>query len=974
MAKEAKARLADSKPARAKAAGIGKGDHVYLVDGSGYIFRAFHALPPLTRKSDGLPTGALHGFCAMLNKLLRETKGGERPTHFAVIFDTAERSFRNDIYKDYKANRLPPPEDLVPQFPLMRDAVRAFNVPSIELAGYEADDLIATYAREAAAAGAKVTIVSSDKDLMQLVGPRIEMLDTMKGKFIHEAEVQERFGVLPEKVIEVQALAGDSTDNIPGVPGIGVKTAAELITSFGTLEKLLAHLDAIKQPKRRENLAAHAELAKLSRELVQLKTDAPVPVPLSECRVVEPDAKALIGFLRALEFNTLTRRVAEELGIEDVNAFAADEKLAAQRGARTVAKPKGEEAHVALPGAVPEGLTTPIERTTYPAVLTERALESLIERALDAGLIAVDTETTSLDPMQAELVGVSIALGTGDAHYIPLGHRKSGALDFGGDGGVRQLNRAKGIARLKPLLEHPGVLKIGQNIKYDMIVLKRCGVDIAPIDDTMLMSYVLDVGRHGHNLDELAKRHLGHAMLTYDEVTRVGRTQISFAEVPVERATEYGAEDADAALRLARLLKPRLIAERLMTVYETLERPLVPVLVEMEHAGIKVDRAVLARLSGDFAQRMAALEDEVHKLAGQSFNIGSPKQLGDILFTKMGLTPPKKTATGAPATDADVLETLAAQGHDLPARVLDWRQLAKLRSTYTEALPTYIHPETGRVHTSYSLAATSTGRLSSSEPNLQNIPIRTNEGREIRKAFVAEKGSVLMSADYSQIELRVLAHMACVPTLRQAFEEGHDIHAMTASEMFGVPEKGMDPMIRRRAKAINFGIIYGISAFGLANQLGIARGEAQAYIDTYFKRFPGIRDYMEETKARCRKDGHVRTLFGRRINFPHINSKNPAERGFVERAAINAPIQGTAADIIRRAMIRIPPTLAKHRLKTRMLLQVHDELVFEVPEKEVADVKTLVVDIMAKAPMPAVAFAVPIVVEAKSGPTWEAAH
>ena len=781
----------------------------------------------------------------------------------------------------------------------------------------------------------------------------------------------------PEKVIDVQALAGDSIDNVPGVPGIGVKTAAELITSFGDLEKLLAHADAIKQPKRRENLAAHAEAARLSRVLVSLKTDVPVPVPLADCRVVEPEPKVLIGFLRALEFTTLTRRVAEELGIEDVTAFAADEKIvAAPLGARAGAasKPANDEPRGGAPGALPEGLTAPIDRTTYPTVQSEAALDALIERALEQGLVAVDTETTSLDPMQAELVGVSLALGTGDAHYIPVGHRKGGSLDFDGGGGLAQLDRTIVIGRLKPLLEHPGVLKVGQNIKYDMIVLKRCGIDIKPIDDTMLMSYVLDVGQHGHGLDELAKRHLGHAMLTYDEVTRTGRTQISFAEVPIERATEYGAEDADATLRLQRLLKPRLVAEHLMTVYETLERPLVPVLVEMEHAGVKVDRAVLARLSGDFAQRMAALEDEVYKLAGERFNLGSPKQLGDILFNKMGLTPPKKTATGAHATDADVLETLAAQGHDLPARVLDWRQLAKLRSTYTEALPTYIHPETGRVHTSYSLAATSTGRLSSSEPNLQNIPIRTNEGREIRKAFVAEKGNVLMSADYSQIELRVLAHMANVPALRRAFEEGHDIHAMTASEMFGVPEKGMDPMVRRRAKAINFGIIYGISAFGLANQLGIPRGEAQAYIETYFQRFPGIRDYMEETKASCRKNGFVKTLFGRRINLPHINSKNPAERGFVERAAINAPVQGTAADIIRRAMIRIPPALAKKRLRTQMLLQVHDELVFEVPKKEADEVTALVVEIMVEAPLPAVAFKVPIVVDAKSGPTWEAAH
>ena len=950
------------------------GDHVYLVDGSGYIFRAYHALPPLTRKSDGLPTGAIAGFCNMLHKLLEEMKGGARPTHLAVVFDSSEHTFRNELYSNYKANRSEPPEDLIPQFPLIRTATRAFNVPSVELGGFEADDIIATYATEAAKAGARVTIVSSDKDLMQLVGPNIDMLDTMKNKEIREAEVIERFGVPPDKVIDVQALAGDSIDNVPGVPGIGVKTAAELINRFGDLDSLLARLDEISQPKRREALRENADKARLSRELVKLRCDVPLPTPLADIAVVEPEPKTLIGFLRAMEFNSLTKRVAAEFNLEDVTLIPATTELVTPRDEKPAAAPVATSAPSNMPGAVDPGLTSPIDRSAYVVVTTEAQLAQLVADAFEAGTIGFDTESTSLDPMQADLVGVSLALGPGRAYYIPVGHRNAPGFDLDQRGPIDQLPRAVVIAALKPLLEHPGVLKTGQNLKYDMLMLMRHGIRVGPLDDTMLMSYVLDVGRHGQGLDELAEIHLKHTNLTYDEMTGTGKARISFAEVPVERAAQYAAEDADVALRLHGLLKPRLVAESLMAVYETLERPLLPVLVDMEFAGVKVDRAVLARMSGDFAQRMAALEEEAYQLAGGKFNLGSPKQLGEILFDKMGLAPPRKTKTGAHATDADVLEALAAQGHALPARILDWRQLAKLRGTYTEALPGYIHPDTGRVHTSYSMASTSTGRLASSEPNLQNIPIRTPEGRQIRTAFIAEPGNVILSADYSQIELRVLAHMANVPALRKAFEDGLDIHAMTAGEMFNVPVEGMDPSVRRRAKAINFGIIYGISAFGLSNQLSIPRGEAQAYIDTYFQRFPGIRDYMETTKASCRKNGFVRTLFGRRINMPAITSSNPAQRSFMERAAINAPIQGTAADLIRRAMIRIPPKLKEAKLAARMLLQVHDELLFEVPESEVAATAELVKELMERAALPAIEIAVPIVVDAHWGATWDAAH
>ena len=958
---------------------LAPGEHLYLIDGSAYIFRAYHALPPLTRKSDGLPVGAVSGFCNMLYKLLEDTKQGDKPTHLAVILDYSSKSFRNDLYDQYKANRPEPPEDLRPQFPLVRNAVRAFNVACVEMEGFEADDLIATYAAAARDAGARVTIVSSDKDLMQLVEDgKIELLDTMKNRRMGAAEVEEKFGVGPEKVIEVQALAGDSVDNVPGVPGIGVKTAAQLIGEYGDVETLLQRAEEIKQPKRRQALIEHADNARLSRELVTLKQDVPVEVPLEDFAVTEPEAKPLFAFLKAMEFNTLTKRLASALEVEDLDAFEADPELSATRP-RAAKKPAGQDPGAeggGAPGAVADrdALEAPIDATAYETVTEEAALAAWIAAAQDAGVVAIDTETDSLDAAAANLVGISLAVAPGRACYIPLGHGPGEELDLEPADTPEQLPLETVRTHLAPLLTDAGVLKVAQNAKYDLLVLKRHGLPMAPVDDTMLLSYALAAGAHGHGMDELSELHLGHKPIAYSEVVGTGKKQISFAAVPLDQATAYAAEDADVTLRLHGLLKPQLAAERVTTVYETLERPMIPVLSAMEEAGIKVDRTVLARLSAGFAERLEALEGEIHALAGEPFNIGSPKQLGEILFGKMGLEGAKKTKTGAYQTGADVLEQLAAEGHDLPARVLDWRQLAKLKSTYTDALPEFINPETGRVHTSYSLASTTTGRLSSSDPNLQNIPIRTEEGREIRTAFVAEKGNVLLSADYSQIELRVLAHIADIEALKDAFAKGLDIHAMTASEMFGVPVEGMDPMVRRRAKAINFGIIYGISAFGLSNQLRIPRGEAQSYIETYFERFPGIRAYMKDTKAYAHEHGQVETLFGRKIHVRGIDAKQPAMRAFAERAAINAPIQGTAADIIRRAMIRMPQALADAKHDARMLLQVHDELVFEVPKGEAKALAETVAAVMEEAAEPARSLSVPLKVDANWGSNWDEAH
>jgi DNA polymerase I len=968
---------------------IVKGSHVYLVDGSGYIFRAFHALPPLTRPSDGIPVGAVHGFCAMLWKLLRETKASEAPTHFAVIFDASEKTFRNEIYEDYKAHRPPAPEELVPQFPLIREAVKAFNVACVEQLGYEADDLIATYARHVVDLGGDVTIVSSDKDLMQLVRPGVVMLDAMKAKKLAREEVIEKFGVPPDKVVDVQALAGDSTDNVPGVPGIGVKTAAELINEYGDLDTLLEHASEIKQPKRREKLIEFAEQARISRELVRLKNDVEVDVPVEKLGVVDPNPAALLGFLRVMEFSTLTRRIAEGLGAEPPAAAEIQAGPAAERKALpgpNAAKPAaGAETPAAAAVIAAKAAKAPFDRSKYETVTTRERLAAWIEDARAAGRVAFDTETTDIDPMKAELVGFSLAVVPGKAVYVPLAHRRATTeLDFGGEA-LPQVPLREALDLLKPLLEDPSILKIGQNLKYDFNVLAQHGIRIASFDDTMLMSYALDVGKGSHGMDDLAMRHLGHACISFEQVMAHApgkkKSERTFAQLPLDKATEYAAEDADVTLRLWMVLKARLATERLMTVYETLERPLLPVIADMERAGIKVDAAILSKLSSTFAQGVARLEEEVNRLVGHKFNLGSPRQLGELLFDRLQLPGGKRTKTGQWETRAGLLDDLAAN-EELPedARrlintMLEWRQLTKLRSTYTDALPGYVDANTGRIHTCYALGATTTGRLASSEPNLQNIPIRTKEGRAIRTSFIADKGKKLVSADYSQIELRVLAHIADIPQLRQAFADGLDIHAMTASEMFDVPVKDMPAEVRRRAKAINFGIIYGISAFGLANQLGISKDEAGAYIKTYFERFPGIRDYMETTKKKARERGYVETIFGRRIHYPEINTKNPGARGNFERAAINAPIQGSAADIIRRAMIRMPDALASAGLKSaRMLLQVHDELVFEVSEAEVAKTLKTVAKVMEGAALPAVSLKVPIHVDAKAADNWEAAH
>ena len=920
--------------------------HLYLIDASAYIFRAFHALPPLTRASDGLPVGAVSGFCNMLFKLLEDLKGKDRPTHFACIFDASGHSFRNEIYPLYKAQRPPAPEELVPQFPLVRQASLAFAAHAVEMEGFEADDLIATYARQAEAKGARVTIVSSDKDLMQLVSDKVLMLDPMKNKLLGREDVIEKFGVGPEHVVDVQSLAGDSVDNVPGAPGIGIKTAAQLIIEYGSVEALLERAGEIKQPKRRETLIEFADQVRVSKQLVILKDDVPVTLPLEELAVQDPDPKTLIDFLEQMEFRTITRRVREQMEKEGAIAPAAPSEVA------------------------------PIDRGAYVCIRDLKTLEDWVARATVQGWVAVDTETDALDSVGGGLVGVSLALAAGEACYIPLAHvdpDAKGDGDMFGADPPRQIKMSEAIKALKPMLEDASVLKIGQNIKYDLSVFARHGIRVAPIDDTMLISFALNAGIHSHGMDELSERYLGHKPISFKEVTGTGKTQKTFAQVPLDKATEYAAEDADVTLRLWQHLKPKLRTAEVTTVYETLERPLVPVLAQMEQAGIKVDRQMLSRLSADFAQRMAGLEAQAHEQAGREFNIGSPKQLGEILFDEMNLPGGKKTKTGAWQTDADVLEGLAEEGHALPRTIVEWRMLSKLRSTYTEALQAAIKPETGRVHTSYMMAGAQTGRLSSTDPNLQNIPVRTEEGRKIREAFIAEEGNVLVSADYSQIELRILADMADIPALKQAFKDGLDIHAMTASEMFGVPVEGMDTMVRRQAKAINFGIIYGISGFGLARQLGIPQSEAAEYIKQYFKRFPGIRQYMDETKAFAHETGFVRTAFGRKIHLPDMKAKGPS-RAFAERQAINAPLQGTAADIIKRAMIRMPEALAKAGLKARMLLQVHDELVFECPEKEAETLIKVARETMSGADGPAIKLSVPLVVDAKAAKTWAAAH
>ena len=928
----------------------GQARHVFLVDGSGFIFRAFHGLPAMSRP-DGTPVNAVYGFTTMLLKLLSDTDAD----HVAVIFDAGRHSFRNDIYPDYKAHRPPAPEELVPQFALIREAVAAFGVASVEMEGFEADDLIATYATQAVAQGARVTIVSSDKDLMQLVGDGVEMLDTLKGRTIRAAEVVEKFGVGPDKVVDVQALCGDPTDNVPGVPGIGVKTAAQLIGEYGDLDSLLARAGEIRQPKRRESLLAHADAARVSRELVRLRRDVPVPAPLESFAKRAFDRGALATFLAAQGFKSIVARLGGIAAPPPATAAAA-------------APPPATAAAAAPPAAVPPA-------QDYELVTSAAALARWVTEASRLGLVAIDTETTGLDALRVELVGVSLAVAPGRACYIPVKHQPGPAqgsllLDGAAAAGPALLPRAETLDLLAPLLADPAVLKVGHNIKYDMQILAQAGLTMVAIDDTMLLSYALDGGSHGHSMDELARLHLGHDTIKYADLCGSGKNQITFDRVPLDKALAYAAEDADITLRLHALLKARLLAERMVTLSETLERPLVPVIVAMEGHGVRVDAQALAALSAEFGARMVRLEQEIQVLAGREFNVASPQQLGKVLFEDLSLPGGKKTRTGQWGTGADVLEELAAQGHDLPARVLDWRQLAKLKSTYTDTLVAQINPRTGRVHTSYSLAATTTGRLSSSDPNLQNIPIRTEEGRKIRHAFVAEPGHVLLSADYSQIELRLVAHVAGIEGLKEAFRQGADIHAITASQVFGVPAPGIDPALRRRAKAINFGIIYGISAFGLAQQLGISNGEAKSYIDAYFARYPEIRAYMERTKEEARANGFVLTPFGRKVYTPGIKDKNAALRAFAERAAINGPIQGGAADIIKRAMIRLPTALVAAGSSARLLLQVHDELVVEVPAAEAAACTAILRRVMEDA----ASLSVPLVVEVGQGITWGDAH
>ncbi len=929
---------------------FGKGHHLSLIDGSAFIFRAYHALPPLTRKSDGLPVGAVSGFVNMLWKMVEDNRGSDAPTHVAVVFDKGSHTFRNDLYDQYKANRDAMPEDLRPQIPLTREATRAFNIACLETEGFEADDIIATLARQAREAGGRVTIVSSDKDLMQLVGDGVEMFDAMKNTRIGVEGVEDKFGVKPEKVIDVQALAGDSVDNIPGAPGIGVKTAALLINEYGDLDTLLERAEEIKQPKRRQTLIENADQIRLSRQLVTLDQNMDLPYGLDSLEVKEAEADTLLAFLTAMEFRTITRRVADALGAE---------------------VPVIEEAPAEETGDA-EVVVLPFDHDKYVQILDSAALKSWIAKAEARGWVAVDTETTGLNEMIAELVGVSLSVEPGEAAYIPLTHKASSEDGlFGSDALAEgQLPLDEALALLKPLLEDPSVIKIGQNMKYDAKILARYGIDVAPIDDTLLMSYAMNAGLHNHGMDILSERYLGHHPIEIKSLLGSGKSQITFDRVPVADAVKYAAEDADITLRLWQSFKPGLHKKRVTTVYETLERPLVPVLAEMEMAGIKVDRDVLARMSNAFAQKMAQLEDEIHDLAGEKFNVGSPAQLGDILFEKMELPGGKKGKTGKYGTPADVLEDLATE-HALPGRVLDWRQVQKLKSTYTDALQDHINPDTGRVHTSYSIAGANTGRLASTDPNLQNIPVRTEDGRRIREAFIATDGHTLVSLDYSQIELRILAHIADIEALKDAFREGQDIHAATASEMFNVPLEDMTPDVRRQAKAINFGVIYGISGFGLARNLRIPRAEAQGFIDRYFERFPGIRTYMDETVAFAKEHGHVETLFGRKIHTPEINNRGP-HAGFAKRAAINAPIQGTAADIIRRAMIRMPDAIEK--LPAKMLLQVHDELLFEVEDSAVDDLIGRARDIMESAAHPAVELDVPLVVDAGQGGNWAEAH
>ncbi|MGE4409890.1 MAG: DNA polymerase I [Sphingobium sp.] len=940
-------------------------NHLYLVDGSGYIFRAYHQLPPLTNRH-GVPAGAVYGYTAMLWKLAKELHEADGPTHLAVILDKSGKTFRNDLYDKYKANRPPPPEDLVPQFPLIREATRAFSLPCIEEQGFEADDIIASYTMAALARGWHVTIVSSDKDLAQLIQPGVDMLDTMKNERRAGDYVMKKFGVTPDKLGDVLALMGDAVDNVPGVPGIGPKTAAKLINEYGTLDGVFAAVPDMKPSKMKEKLVENEGMARLSRELVELHREVPLPDPLDDLALGEIPPEPLRVFLADQGFNSLLSRlkaVAPATGAAEASATSA--------GAASVPV---AAASVPVEPEVPD--LPPIDRSLYETVTDAAALDRWIADAVAGGVVAVDTETDALDAISARLVGISLSTGPGKACYIPVGH---GGTDMFAEK-PDQLDTVLVLTKLKPLLEDEGVLKIGHNLKYDMNVLDRAGrlaglggIRVSPYDDTILLSFDLEAGKGlgGHGMDEAAKLHLGHECIAFKEVAGTGKKQISFAEVPLDKATEYAAEDAEVTFRLWQMFKPRLHREGVTRVYELVDRPLVPVIAAMEREGVKVDRDYLSRLSGEFSHGLAALEKEIHDLAGQEFLIGSTQQLGAILFDKMGYKGGKKGKSGAYSTDVTVLEKLKAEGAPIAGKVLDWRQLAKLKSTYTDALQAQINAETGRVHTSYSLSGAQTGRLSSTDPNLQNIPIRTEAGRQIRDAFIAEKGKLLMSADYSQIELRLAAHMANVPALKEAFARGEDIHAATAQELFG--EVNRDT--RARAKTINFSILYGISRWGLAARLEITPDEAQDMIARYYDRFPGIGAYINETLEKARANGFTETLFGRKTWFPRIRASAQHERQGAERAAINAPIQGTSADIIKRAMVRMGPALERAGLgQVKMLLQVHDELVFELPEEDVEAASAVIREVMENASAPLVAMSVPLVVEVGTGPSWGAAH
>ena len=917
-----------------------KTDHFYLIDGSGYIFRAYYALPPLSRKSDGLPTGAVSGFCSMLFKLLEDSRADDsihKPTHFAVIFDSARKNFRNDIYSEYKANRAEAPDDLAPQFEYIRKSVKAFNLPSIELLNYEADDLIATYAKQITNAGAKVTVISSDKDLMQLVSDKIRLYDPMKSKVIGEKEVMEKFGVKPSQVIDVQSLAGDSSDNIPGVPGIGVKTAAELINKYKNLDTLLKNASEIKQNKRRETLLNNKAKALLSRKLVTLKDDVPVKDEPSSFIFKDVNKEHLFSFLREMEFNRLLSHAISFYGEENTNTINKE---------------------------INKNKISKIDTKFYKSILNEKDLDKLIKTLNEKSLISVDTETSSLNPLEADLIGISFSYAPNEAFYIPIAHKK-----------IKNLKKEIVIKKIKPILEDPSIKKVGQNMKYDFIILKKNGIDVGPIEDTMLLSYTLDAGNNRHNMDTLSEIHLGHKTISYKELVGTGKKQLNFSEINLEEATKYAAEDADVTLRLYNLLLDRVNSEKLNKIYDVFEKPMIKLLSKLEINGIKVDDKYLKELSKKFLVRLKKIEKEIYKISGKEFNIGSPKQLGEIIYNDLKIAKLKKTKKGSLATNAKILEDLALTGHKFPNLVLDWRQISKLKSTYTDALQDHINKKTRRVHTSFLLAATNTGRLASSNPNLQNIPIKTMDGKEIRKAFIAEKNNILISADYNQIEMRILAEMADVKELKKAFKNNQDIHSITASQVFAVPIDKVNDDFRRKAKAINFGIIYGITQYGLAKQIGVTNQEALDFINAYFKKFPEIKEYMNSTIKACRKQGYVTNIFGRRIHLRGINDKNFSVRSFQERAAINAPIQGSAADIIRLAMIKIDKILEDDKNKAKMLLQIHDELIFECLQKDEVKIKKIIKDAMISvSTSDHHMFSMPLEVSINSGNNWGEAH